>query len=134
MGSEESEFLMGHTQGVKDHYLPKDPEHYRKLYAEKAMPNLRFKTPIPLEQDKVIQDYAKKIEALDLKVKAFETFINTAGSIPMLKPDWRKHVTDPAQIEACEWLEFITNFWTGPKGQEIMEQYYNKRMKEKEQK
>lgn len=73
MGSEESEFLMGHTQGVKDHYLARDPEHYRKLYAEKAMPFLRFNEATPTETDRVIQKQAKKIEDLETRIKLLES-------------------------------------------------------------
>lgn len=69
MGSEETEFMMGHTQGVKDHYLPKDPEHYRQLYKEKAMPNLRLESSTPLESDKQIQELRTELD--DMK-KNFE--------------------------------------------------------------
>jgi integrase len=78
MGSEESEFLMGHTQGVRDHYLAQDPEHYRKLYAEKAMPFLRFKSPTPTETDKVITQQAEKISKLE------ELFEQVSQSYPLL--------------------------------------------------
>jgi len=132
MGSEESEFLMGHTQGVKDHYLPKDPEHYRKLYAEKAMPFLRFKTPTPTETDKIIQGQAKKIEELEERVKAFETFMK-AADFYMLKPDWEKNLTDDEQRQAARFIENVKRLWQSIQKQALVK-LYEETKKEKEQK
>jgi integrase len=77
MGSEESEFLMGHKQGVKDHYLPKDPEHYRQLYKEKAMPNLRLESSTPLESDKQIQELRGNLESLKAENQTLKEQMNT---------------------------------------------------------
>jgi len=80
-GFEFVQFWMGHIvkQGQDEHYRPKDVEFYRKLYAEKAMPFLRFETATPSETDKVIQSQAQKIEDLKkrlntMKVKNVENF------------------------------------------------------------
>lgn len=64
MPNETKEFLMGHRQGVRDHYLPKDPEHYRQLYAENAMPHLRFETHTPDENEKQIQELREENKEL----------------------------------------------------------------------
>jgi integrase len=65
MGSEESEFLMGHSQGVRDHYLAQDPEHFRKLYTEKALPNLRLSSATALEYEKTMTEKDLKIATLE---------------------------------------------------------------------
>jgi integrase len=75
MGSEEKEFLMGHSQGVRDHYLAQDPEHYRKLYAEKAMPFLRFETATPSEFEKAITERDQEIATLKDEMKTLKELV-----------------------------------------------------------
>ncbi|MCK4433976.1 tyrosine-type recombinase/integrase [Candidatus Bathyarchaeota archaeon] len=74
MGFEHVQFLMGHivNVGQEEHYRPKDPEFYRQLYKEKAMPHLRLETPTATETDKVIQSQAEEIEALRKYVEQVE--------------------------------------------------------------
>lgn len=68
-GEEYQEFWMGHVgKGVTDHYLTKDPEYHRKLYAEKAMPFLRIEETTPTETEKVIAQQAEEIEKLKRRV------------------------------------------------------------------
>jgi len=66
MGFENVQFMMGHIvkEGQEESYRPQDPEYYRKLYAEKAMPFLRIEKPSPLKMEKVIDDQTKEIERL----------------------------------------------------------------------
>jgi integrase len=64
-GFENVEFWMGHTgPGVDEAYRPKDPEFYRQIYAEKAMPFLRLETSTPTETEKTIEKQAGEIKEL----------------------------------------------------------------------
>jgi len=64
-GFENVEFWMGHTgPGVDEAYRPKDPEFYRQIYAEKAMPFLRLETSTPTETEKTIEKQAAEIKEL----------------------------------------------------------------------
>jgi len=56
-GFENVEYWMGHTgPGVDSSYRPRDPEFYRKIYAEKAAPFLRLETATPSETEKQIEE------------------------------------------------------------------------------
>lgn len=57
-------FWMGHTLGVDGHYIPKDAEHHRKIYAEKAMPFLRLEHATPTEMDQTLEKQAQEIKML----------------------------------------------------------------------
>jgi integrase len=64
MGFEVVEYMMGHTvKGVDGNYRPQDPEYYRDIYAEKAMPFLRLETPTPTETSEIIDTLKKQHEA-----------------------------------------------------------------------
>jgi hypothetical protein len=64
-GFENVEFWMGHTgPGVDAAYRPKDPEFYRKVYAEKAMPFLRLESATPTEVEKTIEELRGENAAL----------------------------------------------------------------------
>ena len=61
MGFENVNYLMGHTvRGSDAHYKPQDPEYYRALYAEKAMPFLRLDDPTPTETSELINTLKKQ--------------------------------------------------------------------------
>ena len=63
MGFENVNYLMGHTViGSDEHYKPQDPEFYRELYAEKAMPFLRLDDPTPTETSELINTLKKQHE------------------------------------------------------------------------
>ncbi|MCW4018469.1 MAG: site-specific integrase [Candidatus Bathyarchaeota archaeon] len=56
MGFEVVEYMMGHiVKGVDGNYRPQDPEFYRVLYAEKAMPFLRLEEPTPTETTEIME-------------------------------------------------------------------------------
>jgi len=59
-------YWMGHTSmlGVDLAYFSQDPEHHRKIYAEKAMPHLRLETATPRETEQTIKEMRKEIEKL----------------------------------------------------------------------
>ena len=64
MGFEVVEYMMGHTvKGVDGNYRPQDPQYYRELYAEKAMPFLRLEAPTPTETSAIINTLKKQHEA-----------------------------------------------------------------------
>jgi len=63
-GFENTEYWMGHTVGVDANYRPKDPEYYRKIYAEKAAPFLRLETNTPTETEKQINELAGEVTKL----------------------------------------------------------------------
>jgi site-specific recombinase XerC len=61
MGFEIVEYMMGHiVKGVDGNYRPQDPEYYRTLYAEKAMPFLRLEEPTPTETGEIINTLKKQ--------------------------------------------------------------------------
>jgi hypothetical protein len=63
MGFEHVNYLMGHTvRGSDANYKPQDPEFYRDLYAEKAMPFLRLEEPTPTETGALIKTLKKQHE------------------------------------------------------------------------
>jgi integrase len=64
MGFGVVEYMMGHTvKGVDGSYRPQDPEFYRALYAEKAMPFLRLEEPTPTETNEIMKTLKKQHEA-----------------------------------------------------------------------
>jgi len=57
MGFERVNYVMWHTtKGSNSSYTLKDPEFYRELYKEKAMPFLRLETNTPTETEKTIEE------------------------------------------------------------------------------
>jgi site-specific recombinase XerC len=73
MGFEVVEYMMGHTvKGVDGNYRPQDPEYYRQLYAEKAMPFLRLETSSPLETEKAITTLEQENRELKNQLKKLE--------------------------------------------------------------
>lgn len=65
MGFEHVNFLMGHkTKGSDPHYVPQDPEWYRKLYETQAMPHLRLETSTPSEADQQISELREENKKL----------------------------------------------------------------------
>ena len=72
-GFENVEFWMGHTgPGVDASYRPKDPEFYRAIYAEKAMPFLRLENATPTETEKQIEEQSRQIEALRQELDGYK--------------------------------------------------------------
>jgi integrase len=71
-GFENVEFWMGHTVGVDASYRPRDPEFYRAIYAEKAMPFLRLENATPTETEKQIQEQSRQIEALRQELDSYK--------------------------------------------------------------
>jgi len=78
-GSDYVNYWMGYTLGgVDNHYFPGKGaditedvvEGHRKVYAEKALPNLRLETPTATETDKVIKEQEQKIQDLKGKMAA----------------------------------------------------------------
>jgi len=86
-GFEFVQFWMGHIvkQGQDEHYRPKDVEFHRELYAEKAMPFLRFETATPSETDKIIQTQAQELEQLRNSMKRIQPMIEFLDHFPSQK-------------------------------------------------
>ncbi|MFC1487618.1 hypothetical protein ACFLRN_08040 [Thermoproteota archaeon] len=63
-GDEHVKFWMGHTLGVESHYFSRDVEHNRKIYSERAMPNLRIFEKSALETDTTIRKLEKEMNQL----------------------------------------------------------------------
>ncbi|MDH5732474.1 MAG: hypothetical protein OEY88_01645 [Candidatus Bathyarchaeota archaeon] len=65
-GADFVNFWMGHMTalGTDLHYISRDAEHHRKIYAEKAMPHLRLETQTPSETEKIIKKQQEEIERL----------------------------------------------------------------------
>jgi integrase len=65
MGFENVNYLMGHTvRGSDANYKPQNPEFYRTLYADKAMPFLRLEEPTPTETEQLRQQHKKEMKDL----------------------------------------------------------------------
>lgn len=84
-GFEYVQFWMGHivTAGQEENYRPRDPEHHRQIYAEKAMPFLKIEDIAPLETLGIILQQSEEIETLkqelaDLK-KQFALIIKSGA-------------------------------------------------------
>jgi len=79
IGFENVSYMMGHTvRGSDANYKPQDPEFYRGLYAEKAMPFLRLETSNPLETEKAITTLEQENRELKNQIKKLE---DTMGKI-----------------------------------------------------
>lgn len=69
MEFEHVNYMMGHTtSGSDSSYTPKDPEWYRDLYKEKAMPFLRIETATPTETEKTIAELKKQLDERDKEI------------------------------------------------------------------
>jgi hypothetical protein len=73
MGFEHVNYMMGHTtRGSDPSYTPKDPEFYRDLYKEKAMPFLRLEAATPTETERTIEKLKEQISNKDQKLQELE--------------------------------------------------------------
>jgi len=96
MGFENVNYLMGHTvRGSDANYKPQDPEFYRELYAEKAMPFLRLETATPTETEKTIAELKKQLNERDKEIEELKTSVNKIQKLTEflnnLEPE---HITD----------------------------------------
>ena len=77
MGNENVQYLMGHTvRGSDANYKPQDPEFYRELYAEKAMPFLRLETATPTETEKTIVELRKQLSERDKEIEELKISVS----------------------------------------------------------
>ena len=96
MGFEHVNYIMGHTtKGSDSNYTPKDPEWYRDLYKEKAMPFLRIETATPTETEKAIAELKKQLEERD---KEIVTMKETMAKLQPLV-DWVNHYPTIEQMK-----------------------------------
>jgi site-specific recombinase XerC len=103
MGNENVQYLMGHTvRGSDANYKPQDPEYYRDLYAEKAMPFLRIESATPTETEKTIAELKRQLEERD---KQIETMKVTIDKIQPL-------------------VEFVNSFETPQKLKRILDHFF----------
>jgi hypothetical protein len=73
MGFEVVEYMMGHmVKGVDGNYRPQDPEYYRDLYSEKAMPFLRLETSSPLETEQAITELERENRKLRAQIETLQ--------------------------------------------------------------
>ena len=93
MGFEHVNYMMGHITGGSDsNYTPTDPEWYRDLYKEKAMPFLRLETNTPTETEKTIETLKdqiskkdQKLLELEQKIMKFEPLFELLSNTPNLE-------------------------------------------------
>ncbi|MCJ7469479.1 tyrosine-type recombinase/integrase, partial [Candidatus Bathyarchaeota archaeon] len=77
MGFENVNYLMGHTvRGSDANYKPQDPDFYRKIYEEKAMPFLRLESATPTETEKKIDELKKQLEERDKQIQTMKVTID----------------------------------------------------------
>jgi integrase len=114
MGIEVVEYMMGHTvKGVDGNYRPQDPEYYRGLYSEKAMPFLRLESATPTDTEQLRQQHKKEMEDLqksiserDNKIKELEHTIKSIDekfslTLKMLVPSF----SSEERLDALKQLE-----------------------------
>lgn len=68
--------VISSVRGSAANYKPKDPEFYRKLYKEKAMPFLRLETATPTETEKTIAELKKQLNERDKEIEELKTSVN----------------------------------------------------------
>jgi site-specific recombinase XerD len=103
MGFENVNYMMGHTvRGSDANYKPQDPEFYRKLYEEKAMPFLRLETATPTETEKTIAELKKQLEARDREIETMKVTIDKIQPL----------------------VEFVNTFETPQKLKRIMDHFF----------
>lgn len=80
-GSDYVNYWQGHTlSGVDNHYFPGKGtditedviEHHRKVYAEKALPNLRLESSTPSENEKQIEELHARLLAVEAENAALK--------------------------------------------------------------
>jgi site-specific recombinase XerD len=77
MGFEKVDYLMGHKgKGVDDSYRPQDPEFYRELYKEKAMPFLRLESATPTETEKTVAELRAQLSQRDEEIEKLKTSVS----------------------------------------------------------
>jgi len=127
-GFEYVQFWMGHIvrEGVDEHYRPKDPEFHRKLYAEKAMPFLRFETATPTETVKLIEKLKEQLKERDKEIKtmketmvtiqplvefvnSFDTPAELRKTLELFKGDFRYPSGDKLRPTKTEFSPYISN-------------------------
>jgi len=74
-GPDYTNFWMGHSLGVDEHYFSHDVEMHRKQYAEKAMPFLRLENATPTDTEKIMQTQAEEIKRLKAKLNNYDIVI-----------------------------------------------------------
>jgi len=102
-GFEFVQFWMGHTvnAGQDDHYRPKDVEFHRKLYAEKAAPDIRIDSETPRETEKALTSLKQENEDLKERLQLLENKIDTII----------KMQSEAAKIrEGFRWEEIVDKF------------------------
>ena len=115
MGFENVNYLMGHVvRGSDANYKPQDPEFYRKLYEEKAMPFLRLETATPTETEKTIAELKKQIAERD---KEIDTMKETVLKLQPL-------VEFVNRYDDYENLKTILNMFK----MDILDEYHDKKM------
>lgn len=85
--------MMGHTiKGSDSSYTPKDPEWYRDLYKEKAMPFLRLEAETPTETEKTIEKLKEQmsnkdqqLQELEQKIMKFEPLFELLSNTDILE-------------------------------------------------
>jgi len=107
MGFEVVEYMMGHiVKGVDGNYRPQDPEYYRELYAEKAMPFLRLEEPTPTETNEIIKtlrkqhetemgSLKKELQKRDEQIQALnERFNKYERYLKLMEEKWKPNPTE----------------------------------------
>jgi site-specific recombinase XerD len=93
VGFENVQYLMGHiVKGSDNNYRPRDPEFYRQLYAEKAMPYLRLESKQPAETEKLVEEQAREIEDLKRQLASQDAYKKTLEDKFQKIEDWKKEV------------------------------------------
>ena len=93
-GYENFQYWMGHViAGVDASYRPQDPEFYRQVYAEKALPYLRLETATPSETDKALLELEKKhAEEIQSRDKSIEEMKNRVSKTESENSDLKRRI------------------------------------------
>lgn len=94
--------VISSVRGSAANYKPQDPEFYRKLYKEKAMPFLRLESATPIETEKTIAELNRQLKERD---KQIDTIRVTIDKIQPL-------------------VEFVNSFETPQKLKRILDEFF----------
>jgi len=105
-GEQFVEFWMGHKgKGVTDHYISRDPEFHRKIYEDKAMPNLQVYEPSPIDLTLLLRKQAKQISDLEEQLEQLS------------------FMRDPEKVKIMiETAKVFLEMWRDPEKRKILKQ------------
>jgi integrase len=110
-------FWMGHSLGVDDHYFSKDVETHKKQYEKTAMKNLRIETKTPDQNEDIMKKLEQENKELKDRLKIIE---NKLFPEPQDRPEGT-YLTDEQEEQLEEQIK-IQNKWEEKHPEEVKKQ------------